>query len=232
MKQFISTYDSEQILSEKFLLIGLKAKKGNLTQISEILLNRAKTSFENEVNENNLSLIDLISGRGEFIFSIFQKYFVVSEDIILDWNLNQLTNPKQINIDWIKTQKDFLENEFSDDFDELIFGQAEYDLLKEYYIVSVLDKNIVSWDRDILQFLYPSYFTSSRKGNFYQNKKTRKLLSMNNYIHLLSDIDKKVLLKDNLDEFRLLNSDNHIHWRASNAYNVGIKALSSELETF
>jgi len=232
MAQFMSPYDSEQVLSEKFLLIGLQANKGNLSQIAEVLLARSKAAFENEVNENNLSLIDLISGRGELIFTILQKYFVISEDIILDWNLNQVTNPKQINIEWIKTQKEFLNEIYPDDFEELVFGQAEYDLLKSFYIVSILDKNIVSWDRDRLKILYPDYFTSSRKGNFYQNKKTRKLLSMSNYLHLLSDIEKKVLLSDSIKEYESLIDADSTNWISNESYKVAKKALSSELDLF
>jgi len=234
-KNYISHYDSENTISQKFILIGMIAKKGNLSKILENLLSLAKEEFNLKTSE--YSVVDLIDPtKGTNIFDIYQDFFTINEVIDVDWNLTVITHNTHLNIDWIESKKEYLFAKYPNDFLESSFDEEDTDLLKECFIISILDKNILSYNREYLGDLFPDYFTSSRKGKFYQNKKTRKLLSMVLYFDLLTPSDKKEILSDfilrmneSLDDRVGFNS-NHFFWRLEDALQSALKILDEELE--
>ena len=233
-KNYISHYDSETTISQKFISIGITAKKGNLSKIMKELLSLAKEEFN--LATSHYSIVDLTDSiKGIEIFDIYQDFFTINEIIDIDWNLSIITNNTNINVDWIKIKKEYLFAKYPNDFFENSFDEKDTDLLKECFIVSILNENLVSHHRTYLGDVFPEYFTFSRKGKFYQNKKTRKLLSMVLHFDLLTPSDKKEIISDfilsineSIDNQIGFNSD-HFYWKLEYALEESKKILDKEL---
>ncbi len=229
-KESMRPTDSETILKDKFMMTGLVAVTGNLSPIVTNLLDMARKEFSDEVNAS-FTVSDLINEtNGPAIFEIYRKYFTIDEDIYsVDYFLSNFVDPSGVNIDWVESKKGFLINTYND-FSEYQMNDKDFELLKTLYLALTLDKHINECYRESLQYVQPDYFTSGRKSKFYKNKKTRKLLSLEKYLYMLSDFDKKMILADAKSTYEVESVNMALYWGYRNAFSQGLTVVNDVLD--
>lgn len=232
-KEAIFDTDSENLIKDKFLLAGLIAVTGNLNDIVAELLDLAYKEFKEEVDAN-YKVSDLVNPtKGSAIFETYRKYFtIVEEELSIDYFLEKFSNPQGINVEWVESKKGHILTTY-DSFSEHVMNDKDFELIKTLYLVLSLNKGIGEWNREGLTILQPDYFTSGRKSRLYKNKKTRKLLSLEKNLFLLSEFDKKMIINEEKARYQVvLDNEATMHWRVTQAYSAGVNALNEALLTF
>ena len=236
--QILYSYDSGNLLKQKFEAIGIKYS-GNVSELKDIVIKKiiqeAKSDFLKEIT-SKYSLTDFFDfDKNSEIIQIYKKYFNIPEEYFSEYFFRSFSDPSHVAENYILENKEKLFEKYPA-FYEDTFSEKDFDKLKLSYLYdSLLNCQDLKKSFSVLDlsFLYTDYFKGRYSRLKYKsNAKVRKLLSLHKYFGILDTFDKIDVLTQEKYRFEAIiakvESESRPYYRIP--YDNVIKTIDKLLE--